>query len=37
MSNFVGLVLDQENQKLLTDVRLDAWLKLIAPEFGMTL
>jgi flavodoxin I len=34
---FVGLVLDQENQKLLTDARLDAWLKLITPEFGLTL
>jgi flavodoxin I len=33
--DFVGLVLDQENQKLLTDARLEAWLKLIAPEFGL--
>jgi flavodoxin I len=32
---FVGLVLDQENQKLLTDSRLDAWLKRIAPEFDL--
>lgn len=32
---FVGLVLDQENQKLLTDARVEAWLKLIAPEFGL--
>jgi flavodoxin I len=32
---FVGLVLDQENQKNLTDARLDAWLKLIAPKFGL--
>ena len=32
---FVGLVLDQENQKLLTDARLESWLKLIAPEFGL--
>ena len=32
---FVGLALDQENQKNLTDVRLDAWLKLIAPEFNL--
>jgi flavodoxin I len=32
---FVGLALDQENQKNLTDARLDAWLKLIAPEFGL--
>src|SRR5512135_1549071 len=34
---FVGLVLDQENQKLLTDERLQAWLKQIAPEFGLPL
>ena len=34
---FVGLVLDQENQKILTDSRLEAWLKLIAPEFGLPL
>ena len=34
---FVGLVLDQENQKIHTDARLEAWLKLIAPEFGLTL
>jgi len=33
--DFVGLALDQENQKMLTDSRLDAWLKLIAPEFGL--
>ncbi len=32
---FAGLVLDQENQKNLTDARLDAWLKLIAPEFSL--
>ena len=32
---FAGLVLDQENQKNLTDERLDNWLKLIAPEFGL--
>jgi flavodoxin I len=32
---FVGLALDQENQKNLTDARLDTWLKLIAPEFGL--
>jgi flavodoxin I len=32
---FVGLALDQENQKLLTDARLESWLKLIAPEFGL--
>ncbi|ADE11163.1 flavodoxin [Sideroxydans lithotrophicus] len=34
---FVGLALDQENQKILTDARLEAWLKLIAPEFGLPL
>jgi flavodoxin I len=34
---FVGLVLDQENQKILSDTRLEAWLKLIAPEFGLLL
>lgn len=34
---FVGLVLDQENQKLLTDSRVEAWLQLIAPEFGLPL
>lgn len=34
---FVGLALDQENQKLLTDARLEAWLKLIAPEFSLSL
>ena len=34
---FVGLVLDQENQKLLTEARLDTWLKRIAPEFGLPL
>lgn len=33
---FVGLVLDQENQKLLTDERVAQWLKMIAPEFGMS-
>ncbi|MFA5825735.1 MAG: flavodoxin [Gallionellaceae bacterium] len=33
---FVGLVLDQENQKALTDARLDAWLKLIQSEFGLS-
>jgi flavodoxin I len=34
---FVGLALDQENQKALTDARVDAWLKLIAPDFGLPL
>lgn len=32
---FVGLALDQENQKNLTDARLDSWLKLIASEFDL--
>jgi flavodoxin I len=32
---FVGLVLDQDNQKNLTDERLDTWLKQIAPDFGL--
>ncbi|MBI5917966.1 MAG: flavodoxin [Nitrosomonadales bacterium] len=32
---FVGLVLDQENQKLLTDARLAAWLKQIAADFDL--
>jgi flavodoxin I len=35
--DFVGLVLDQENQKMLTDTRVDTWLKLIAPELGLTI
>jgi flavodoxin I len=34
---FVGLVLDQENQKALSDARLDAWLKLISSDFGLPL
>jgi flavodoxin I len=33
--DFAGLVLDQENQKMLTDTRVDEWLKIIAPEFGL--
>lgn len=32
---FAGLVLDQENQKNLTDARLETWLKQIAPDFGL--
>jgi flavodoxin I len=32
---FVGLVLDQENQKGLTDKRVDTWLQQIAPDFGL--
>ena len=34
---FVGLMLDQENQKLLTDERVEKWLKLIAPEFRLAI
>lgn len=34
---FIGLVLDQENQKIQTDARLESWLKLISPEFGLTI
>ena len=34
---FVGLALDHENQKALTDARLDAWLKLISRDFGLPL
>lgn len=33
--DFVGLALDQENQKLLTDERLAQWLAQIAPDFGL--
>ncbi len=29
---FVGLVLDQDNQKELTDERVDAWLDIVKPE-----
>lgn len=32
---FAGLVLDQENQKNLTDERVNTWLKLIAVDFGL--
>jgi len=32
---FVGLVLDLSNQSQLTEARLDAWLKQIAPVFGL--
>lgn len=32
---FVGLVLDQKNQKGLTDSRVDTWLKQIAPNLGL--
>ncbi len=34
---FVGLALDLDNQSGLTDERLDAWLKQIAPDFGLPL
>ena len=34
--DFVGLVLDQENQKQLTDARVEAWLRLIAGEYGLS-
>lgn len=34
---FVGLALDLDNQSNLTDARLDAWLKLIAPDFKLPL
>lgn len=34
---FVGLVLDQDNQKPLTDDRLETWLRLISGEFGLKL
>jgi flavodoxin I len=32
---FVGLVLDQENQKALTDERVDEWLKSIKSDFEL--
>lgn len=32
---FVGLVLDQDNQKMLTDDRLQTWLRLISKDFGL--
>lgn len=34
---FVGLALDLDTQSNLTDARLDAWLKLIAPDFKLPL
>lgn len=34
---FVGLAIDQDIQPDLTSERLDAWLKLIAPDFGLPL
>jgi flavodoxin I len=32
---FVGLIQDLDNQKMLLESRLEDWLKLIAPEFGL--
>jgi flavodoxin I len=32
---FVGLVQDLDNQKMLMESRLEDWLKLIGPEFGL--
>lgn len=32
---FVGLALDQDNQRMLTDDRLETWLRLIAGEMGL--
>ena len=32
---FVGLALDLDNQSGLTDQRIDAWLKMIAADFGL--
>jgi flavodoxin I len=34
---FLGLALDLDNQSGLTDARLDAWLKIIAPDFDLSL
>jgi flavodoxin I len=34
---FVGLVLDHENQKLLTDARVAAWLVSIQAAFGLAI
>lgn len=34
---FVGLVLDQDNQKQLTDDRLETWLRLISKELALPL
>jgi flavodoxin I len=30
--DFVGLVIDHDNQKDLTEERLDAWLEIVKPE-----
>lgn len=32
---FLGLALDLDNEAALTDERLNGWLKLIAPDFGL--
>lgn len=32
---FVGLALDLDNQSNLTEQRLDAWFKIIGPDFGL--
>lgn len=36
-THFVGLALDQDNQSELTAGRLEAWLRLIAPDFSLSL
>lgn len=33
--DFVGLALDQDNQSEMTEERVEAWLKTIAPEMGL--
>lgn len=33
--HFLGLALDQDNESSLTEERLEAWLKLIADDFGL--
>lgn len=34
---FVGMAQDLDNQKMLLEARLEAWLKAIAPDFGLPL
>lgn len=34
--HFVGLAIDEDTQRELTDERLTQWLNLIKPEFGLT-
>lgn len=34
---FLGLALDLDNQSGLTEARVDAWLKIIAPDFDLSL